>query len=179
MADIKLDRIGWQDGTLVSKGKVEINGTIYEVEPEQYSGQTPLSSANLKKMEDNTEKAINKLKEEKDGTTLYENETGTTEIVKKIPLKDDVNNYDYIDITVTRAGQQTTHTSRIYKKDYDKRNSLLSLSTGSYLTIFALTITLKNTEISIVSGDSISFSDHIEGFANGIESIITDVIGYK
>ena len=71
MTDIKLDRIGWQDGTLISKGKVEINGTIYEVEPEQYSGQTPLSSANLKKMEDNTEKAINKLKEEKVENTFY------------------------------------------------------------------------------------------------------------
>lgn len=59
MANINLDRVGWQDGTLISKAKVEIDGTIYDVEPEQYSGQTPLSSANLKKMEDNTEKAIN------------------------------------------------------------------------------------------------------------------------
>ena len=58
---INLDRIGWQDGTLVSKAKVEVNGVIYDVEPEQYSGQTPLSSANLKKMEDNTEKAINEV----------------------------------------------------------------------------------------------------------------------
>lgn len=177
MADIKLDRIGWQDGTLVSKGKVEVNGTIYEVEPEQYSGQTPLSSANLKKMEDNTEKAINAIYKKMLSTNLYS--TTSTKVVEKITLEDDVNNYDYIDITVTRAGQQTTHTSRIYKKDYGKKNSLLSLSTGSYLTIFALTITLKNTEISIVSGDSISFSNKIEGFANGIESIITDVIGYK
>lgn len=118
-----------------------------------------------------------KLKEKVDGTALYS--TTSTKVVEKITLEDDVNNYDYIDITVTRAGQQTTHTSRIYKKDYDKKNSLLSVSTGSYLTIFALTIALKNTEISIVSGDSISFSNHIEGFANGIESIITDVIGYK
>ena len=58
---VNLDRIGWQDGTLVSKAKVEVNGVIYDVEPEQYSGQTPLSSANLKKMEENTEKAINEV----------------------------------------------------------------------------------------------------------------------
>lgn len=120
---------------------------------------------------------ILELKEKIDGTVLYS--TTSTKVVEKITLEDDVNNYDYIDITVTRAGQQTTHTSRIYKKDYDKKNSLLSLSTGSYFTIFALTITLKNTEISIVSGNSISFSSKIDGFANGIESIITDVIGYK
>lgn len=80
---INLDRIGWQDGTLVSKAKVEVNGIIYDVEPEQYSGQTPLSSANLKKMEENTEKAINEVDTELNnkinGTVLYENETGTAE----------------------------------------------------------------------------------------------------
>lgn len=170
-------KIGWQNGTLISKAKVTINGTVYEVEPEEYDGQTALSAENLIQMENNVENAINELKEEKKGTALYS--TTSTKVVEKITLEDDVNNYDYIDITVTRAGQQTTHTSRIYKKDYDKINSLLSVSTGSYFTIFALTIALKNTEISIVSGNSISFSNHIEGFANGIESIITDVIGYK
>lgn len=42
----------WQNGTLVSKAKVEIDGKIYEVEPEQYSGQTPLSAENLNQMQD-------------------------------------------------------------------------------------------------------------------------------
>lgn len=42
----------WQDGTLVSKAKVEIDGTIYEVEPEEYSGTTPLSASNLNAMQD-------------------------------------------------------------------------------------------------------------------------------
>ena len=53
---INLKRIGWEDGTLVSKAKVEVSGQIYDVEPEQYTGTTPLSAANLKEMEDNTEK---------------------------------------------------------------------------------------------------------------------------
>ena len=44
----------WQDGTLVSKAKVEINGTIYEVDPEEYSGTTPLSATNLNAMVDQT-----------------------------------------------------------------------------------------------------------------------------
>ena len=82
MANINLDRVGWQDGTLISKAKVEIDGTIYDVEPEQYSGQTPLSSANLKKMEDNTEKAINEvntnLNDKINGTVLYNNSSGTS-----------------------------------------------------------------------------------------------------
>ena len=42
----------WQDGTLVSKAKVEIDGTIYEVDPEEYSGATPLSANNLNAMQD-------------------------------------------------------------------------------------------------------------------------------
>lgn len=42
----------WQDGTLVSKAKVEIGGTIYEVDPEEYSGTTPLSASNLNAMQD-------------------------------------------------------------------------------------------------------------------------------
>ena len=82
MANINLDRVGWKDGTLISKAKVEIDGTIYDVEPEQYSGQTPLSSANLKKMEDNTEKAINEvntnLNDKINGTVLYNNSSGTS-----------------------------------------------------------------------------------------------------
>lgn len=44
----------WQDGTLVSKAKVEIGGTIYEVDPEEYSGSTPLSASNLNAMVDST-----------------------------------------------------------------------------------------------------------------------------
>ena len=58
---INLSKIGWENGTLVSKAKVEIGGTIYEVEPEEYSGATPLSAENLIQMETNTENAINEV----------------------------------------------------------------------------------------------------------------------
>lgn len=53
-----MKKIGWENGTLVSKGKVSMGGNIYEVEPEQYEGNTPLSAENLKKMENNIEEAI-------------------------------------------------------------------------------------------------------------------------
>lgn len=56
---VELKRIGWENGTLVSKAKANIDGTIYEVEPAQYSGKTPMSAENFKKMEDNAENAIN------------------------------------------------------------------------------------------------------------------------
>lgn len=78
MANINLPKIGWQNGTLVSKAKVEIGGTIYEVDPEEYSGATPLSAENLIQMEDNTETGLNQLLSIMQGTTLYEDTTGTT-----------------------------------------------------------------------------------------------------
>ena len=54
-------RFVWQDGTLVSKAKVEVGGTIYEVDPEEYSGTTPLSANNLNAMEDDIYENINAL----------------------------------------------------------------------------------------------------------------------
>lgn len=72
---IELERIGWEDGTLVSNAKVNVQGTIYEVEPEQYSGSTPLSAENLKAMEDNTENAINEVDDKlTDVDAKYESE---------------------------------------------------------------------------------------------------------
>lgn len=56
---IELDRVGWEDGTLVSPAKVNVGGTVYEVEPEVVTGTTPTSAENFKKMENNTETAIN------------------------------------------------------------------------------------------------------------------------
>lgn len=50
----------WQNGTLVSKAKVEINGEIYEVEPEQYSGTTPLTAENMNAMQDGIYEDIDK-----------------------------------------------------------------------------------------------------------------------
>ena len=81
MPNINLPRIGWQNGTLVSKAKVEINGVIYEVEPEEYSGSTPLSAENLIQMEDNTETALNEVAEQGTPTTLATLTTGTSSTV--------------------------------------------------------------------------------------------------
>lgn len=50
---MSIKRIGWENGRLVSKAKVQVDGIIYEVEPEQYEGATPLTAENLIAMEDN------------------------------------------------------------------------------------------------------------------------------
>lgn len=92
-------KIGWQNGTLISKAKVTINGTIYEVEPEEYDGQTALSAENLIQMENNAENAINgidtNLRTLIQGTVLYENSEGTKE---NVTLNDSASDYSYIEI---------------------------------------------------------------------------------
>ena len=80
---VKLKRIGWENGILVSKAKVNIDGTIHEVEPAQYSGKAPMSAEKLKKMEDNAESAINEATE-KNIITGEEFETNKTIDGKRI-----------------------------------------------------------------------------------------------
>lgn len=47
-----MGKFNWQNGTLVTPARVEIGGEVYDVTPEQYSGQTPLSAENLNAMQD-------------------------------------------------------------------------------------------------------------------------------
>lgn len=54
-----MKKTNWQNGTLISKAKVIIDGVTYEVEPEEYEGQTPTSAEFLNDMENNVEESIN------------------------------------------------------------------------------------------------------------------------
>lgn len=54
-----MKKTNFKNGTLVSKAKVTINSTIYEVEPEEYEGETPLSAEVLNEMQGNIEESIN------------------------------------------------------------------------------------------------------------------------
>lgn len=58
-----MNKINFQNGTLISKAKVTINGTVYEVEPEEYEGTTPLNAENLNQMQKNAEDAIDEVGE--------------------------------------------------------------------------------------------------------------------
>lgn len=64
----------WQNGTLVSKAKVEIDGKIYEVEPEQYTGTTPFTAENMNAMQDGIYEDIDKK------TSKYNIETNGAEV---------------------------------------------------------------------------------------------------
>lgn len=57
-----MNKIPFENGTLVTPAKVVIDGVEYEVIPAVYSGDTPLSKENLNKMQDNIENAIDTLK---------------------------------------------------------------------------------------------------------------------
>lgn len=60
-----MNKISFEDGTLVTAGYVTIEGQNYEVNEAVYEGNTPLSAFNLNKMQDNIEKDINSTKEHK------------------------------------------------------------------------------------------------------------------
>ena len=54
-----MKKTNWENGTLISKAKVMIDGVTHEVEPEEYEGKTPMSADFLNEMENNINKALN------------------------------------------------------------------------------------------------------------------------
>ena len=60
-----MQKINWENGTVTKDAYVTIDGTDYDVVPEEYEGNTPLSAENLNLMQDNIEDAINDLKNQK------------------------------------------------------------------------------------------------------------------
>ena len=91
-----LQRVGWENGTLVEPAKVLADNTV---QPAQYEGTTPLSAANLKKMEDNTENFVNEeienLTAKTSMTKLWENPNPNVAFSgQDITLSSD--DYDYL-----------------------------------------------------------------------------------
>ena len=86
-----MKKINFENGTLISKAKVEVGGTIYDVEPAQYEGTTPLSAQNLNQIQANVESAIlalekamqEKIKWKKQTINLGHNETVTIPEIKE------------------------------------------------------------------------------------------------
>ncbi len=72
--------IVFQNGTLIQKGTVEIDGNIYEVEPAQYQGNTPLSANNLNQLQENLYDYIDE--------EIDEINTSLTELTDNVYIKD-------------------------------------------------------------------------------------------
>ena len=171
---IAMKRVGWKNGTLISKAKVEVDGVIYEVEPEQYSGDTPLSAENLKKMEDNAQEAINKVDEKLIGTVLYENATGT---IGNITLSDSAANYDYIDFYCKRS----THVYTV--RTYNPNGNTVSLSTnycdGTYMYLYTKVITISGNVLTVVRSNLGYFNNDSTHATSDDSNFITKIVGYK
>lgn len=54
-----MNKIPFEDGVKTQEAYVTIDGQNYEVTPAVWTGNTPLKSQNLNKMQDNVEEAIN------------------------------------------------------------------------------------------------------------------------
>lgn len=109
-----MNRFNWQAGTLVSKAKVTINGIVYEVEPAEYEGTTPLSPENLNEMQEILFQAIYPVGSiymstvGTDPATLFG--FGTWELwgKGKVPVGIDTEDTDFN--TVEKTGGEKTHT---------------------------------------------------------------------
>jgi hypothetical protein len=172
-------KIGWQNGTLIEKAKVTIDGTVYEVEPEEYDGQTPLSAENFIQMENNVEDAIDEmgdgLRELIQGTILYEDSTGTT---GDVTLSDNVGNYNFIKIFY-KSGIRSTS---IEIGDYTNKDIALPIivTSGTTFVIITKIVRISGNKITTVEENQVLY--HI---TNGYQFTQTDsmhiykVIGYK
>lgn len=105
--------IVFENGTLVSNAKVEINGVIYDVEPEIYEGTTPLSASNLNQLQNNLYDYVdNEIKSKV--TSLWKGEKNTT---GSVTLSDAYSNYDLIAFTIASNNTPNRKTEFVWAKD--------------------------------------------------------------
>lgn len=188
---VELERVGWEDGTLVTPARVTTPTGTYDVTDATYSGETPLSAENLKKMENNTERAINNLNQneytEDDSKgysanyvnskvkpiSLYHNDSGTRNNItftQTIPT-----NYNYIDVIFT-GNNNTTDVTRIY--DISKRANLVTANTNNTATNAWMqmeTIVVTSTGITRGTQAEIGFSQGVIPYPNASTILIKDV----
>lgn len=116
-------------------------------------------------------------------TVLYMADGNT--VKSDIPLNDNVNNYDYLDIQFKKAagGGVTVGYSRVYKENYGMYNALTSSFSSrdnKVITIYSCIISLAANKITINNGNSIAIKETgVGGFSSVNELAILSVRGYK
>ena len=170
---IQLDRVGWEDGTLVTPARVTTSTGTYDVTEAQYSGTTPLSAENLKAMEDNVQKVFNELQ----GTVLYENAEGID--TGNFTINDDLTNYKRIKIYELNG---------CCLGEYDVAGLLSNLSNAinlSWEDQGQENLYIKVARL-MISGRIITFYSNARTFFNGntwqrdnLGLVLWKVIGYK
>lgn len=195
-----MNKINFQNGTLVSKAKVTINGTVYEVEPAEYEGTTPLNAENLNQMQTNMENAIPEvidnlestsetdalsakqgkiLKELIEGTVLYENEQGTN---SNFVLSDNSFNYNRIKVF---GFFRSSNLQRKFIQELPIENnsipntiviSVVDNVTPTTTLVGTARINLDNTQATVTANNTIV----IGGTDTATNEIhVTKVVGYK
>lgn len=166
-----MDKIQWENGTLVSQAKVNVGGNIYEVEPAVYSGSTPISAENLNQMETNIENAINNLKP----VELYYNNTAS---YVSATLNDNITNYDIITV-IGQSSDGFQCSTTIYKPYAGAKIGLFAPQITSNTTIynkqavyeFTSSMVLQSIQNHELSGNtSITSGNYIK---------LKAVLGYK
>ena len=169
---VSLQRIGWENGTLVSKAKVEIDGQIYEVEPEEYSGSTPLSAENFRQMETNTENAIGQVDLKFTKVKMWENSSPTNDFNSQtITLSS--SNYDYLMIYYARtpASRDEVYCAIVEK---NKMTELL------YNDVLGGVARSWSRSVTISNNTSVAFGDcEIQGSTNNAGLVPQKIMGCK
>lgn len=180
-----MNKINFQNGTLVSKAKVTVNGTVYEVEPAEYEGTTPLSAEVLNQMQDNIETDINEKKQDTDnkltklkGTVLYESTTGSK---NDITLNESAENYESLEIEYKY--QNTYNTAKVFNPSGKLVSLSISTSVSQYnaARVQYKTVAINGTSITNNQYGYLTISEASTMEANTHENdiFITKVIGYK
>lgn len=158
--------VNFEDGTLIKGAYVVIDGKEYDVHMPQYSGDTPLSSENLNKMQTDLQEEIEITK----GTILYEGETGT---LGNVPLNDDATNYKYIEVFGHRS-DRNLYTKVRTNKPYFDLNHVRYANNGFYFYAkeYSINGSMLNVEYS-----KFTYTD--SAIQEETETYITKVVGYK
>ena len=166
--------VNFENGTLVKGAYVVIDGVEHEVHMPEYSGNTPLSSENLNKIQADLQQAITDLK----GTVLYENSVGS---IEEITLNDSVAKYDRVKIFY--------HYNNIYgSTEVDNPNEkTVSLNVMFSIPIYNLArAEYKNIKISgnQITNEGYGYLSINTSGTSGVsieenKIYITKVIGYK
>lgn len=190
-----MQKINFEDATLVTQAKVTVDGTDYEVTPATYSGGTDLDANTFNDLQDNMEASFKNTSSNsttdgycckylednfsKKGTVLYDNASGND---GTIDLNDSSANYSFIEIYY----KSNDNVYRSLKID-NPNGKKVALDIMHPTATTQSTVYLKTKEVNI-SGNKITNgyygelalthnSPVIEQANNNI--FITKVIGYK
>ena len=186
-----MQKINFQDATLVTQAKVTVGGTDYEVTPATYSGGTDLDATTLNDLQDNVEASFKNTKTTSttDGycctyanntfelkpTILYKDNTGTTGTVL---LSDSSANYSFIEIFYTSA--YNYNSTKIYDPNGKSAYLLCGWFNGNTAgNIKIANVQINGNQITKVNHTALNYSTTNTVCIDEDQIAIKCVIGYK